>query len=450
MKKLAVPLVVMVLLLSLSACIFPKDDDASCNTGVSQDVDYEGILYKTQCAEMGPSKVGLINTSFELVISELYMNIDRGFTLQHQGYENIEFEEEIEYFRTLYQDDTDFKQKVIDRKGQTVIEVEFPSDILISRNQEFVYLYNESAQIYHIQTKTYEPVDYRILQNMGDYFIAELDGSQVVLDQDFHIIDEKHYDRVIYASSTRLIYEKEKVIYSKDLQTNIQVELIDTITYRDYILHDGWTEYFIVNPNSKDVFFINSQTGEQTYIEECSRIVDYHQDTFSMICDESYQVFSKDTLMLELEIPKSNTEILDTYPIYFAYGEEETSLHSIEEKTITFDSAYESYSILDGDLLQVTTSESNLYIDLRTFEKIYQTDGLCMLVFNNYPTDFLFHQGDCNVFFSTDTLNVISLENSNLKEHFILEFKYYTEDLLFFLKDGKTVITDYELNILYE
>ena len=83
-------------------------------------------------------------------------------------------------------------------------------------------------------------------------------------------------------------------------------------------------------------------------------------------------------------------------------------------------------------------------------EKIYQTDGLCMLVFNNYPTDFLFHQGDCNVFFSTDTLNVISLENSNLKEHFILEFKYYTEDLLFFLKDGKTVITDYELNILYK
>ena len=70
----------MVLLLSLSRCFFEKDD-ASCNTDVSQDIDCEGILYKIKCAEMGPSKVGLINTSFELVISEFFMNIDRGFTM---------------------------------------------------------------------------------------------------------------------------------------------------------------------------------------------------------------------------------------------------------------------------------------------------------------------------------------------------------------------------------
>lgn len=441
-------LTLILLVLGLSACVF-FDEEESCHIDVYESANQSGTFYKTVCTNHG-RKYGLINEDFEPVISEVYDHIDDGLTLQVEDEEIIAFTEDIKYFRVLTSNDNEYKQQVIDRKGQVMMEVEAFYDVIISKDQEMVYSFYENGQIYHIEEERYETVDYRIIQSLNGYHIANLGDGQVVLDGHFQIIHEGNYEKVLYLSSEQFIYKKGSRIYSKNLVTNEEVSLFDTLDYPDYSLHEDWPTYVLINPNSlSKVFFINSKTGQQIDIEDCSRVVSHYQNTFTMRCDVGYKVFAKDSLETLLEVPRSNTYFVPEYPVFFTHTEEQTTIHSLGE-VLTFDVPSLSHRVIQDDLLEVTTDEGFIYMSLETFEILYEVDQPCMFLVNSHSSDFLFHKGECVITRANESLRVLSLEDSILSESKLLEFQYYTEDLLFFVKDGHTVITDYDLHVLYE
>lgn len=446
MKRIITLILTLTFVTTLTGCIL-NNTDANCNTDISSDVDTTGVLYKTQCVKDNVTYYGLINSNLEQVIPEIYTFIDTGI----EYYESIEnkvlYDEEVEYFRVRYVEDSNFLYGIINRDGDKIFELVHYADLIISQNQESFYLYESSGQIYNIEEETYESVDYRIINRKSNYYIASRGENKIVLDSSFSLLYDDHYDDIFVIDDEVFLYEKDQVIYRQNRVTNERTELFSIIEYSFHVLLKEWNEYFLINPNS-NVSFIDSVTGEHTVIEGCSRILDIHEDTFMMFCQENHQVFSKDTLTLEYAFSKTNTEIVNRYPVYFNYGDYETTIHSIG-KTITFDSKYESHEVLPGGLLQVYTEGSMVFIDLKTFEELFKTNITCKVSPNTYNSELFGYEGDCTINDTKPTVELIYLGSTRLDIE-NLEIIYYTDELIIFLNDGETVITDWELNILYE
>lgn len=443
MKRILNVVQLLLVLTILSGCsLFESNNE--CAVDVKENVDSSGTLYRTHCVSDNKNVQGLVNSDFEIVIPERYTRFDSGIGLYID--DTIDFSNDIKYFRVTYYEDGGYKQGVIDRNNELIVEFESDIGIIISNDANKIYSYENQGKIYDIQSQLYLDVGYRIIKKSNDYYIAMQDDKQIVLDMSFDIVLDDNYDEVLSVSDESIIYMEDHYMYAMDLESNIVVEVFDVSIYPDYIYIDDFDDYFLINPNS-DVIFADIKDGTLTNIDNCSSILDFEDDYFTMQCSNNYKVFTKDTLSPVLEIPLQNTEIIPLSATYIKYGEKTASIRTVG-KTVDFDSQIQSYELLLNRTIEVHFDTYLTYFDVNSLEELYSTNLECEIVPNKFGSNLVITDKGCNISDVSEKVTVLSLSNTRISIT-NLEIYFYTDEFVFLNKNGKTIIADYDLNVLF-
>lgn len=443
MKRIVNIVLLLIILGVLSGCALFQENN-ECTIEVNENVENSGTLYRTYCVSDSKNVQGLVNSDFEIVIPEIYTRIDSGIDLYVD--DTIDFSNDIEYFRVAYYEDGDYKQGVIDRNNNLIVEFESYSKIIISNDANKIYSYENQGTIYDIQSGLFLNVEYRIIRKSNDYYIAMQDDKQIVLNKSFDIVFDDNYDEVLSVSDESIIYKKDHYMYAKDLESNIVVDIFDVSIYPDYIYMDDFDDYFLINPNS-DVIFADIKDGTLTNIDDCSSILNFEGKYITMFCSNNYKVFTKDNLTPVLEIPLKNTDIIPLSATYIQYVENDASIRTVG-KIVDFDSQIQSYELFLNRTIEVHFEEQKTHYDVETLEELFSTNLECEIVPNNMGANLVITNKGCSVSDISENITVLSLSNTRISIT-NLEIYFYTDEYIFLNENGKTIIVDYDLNILF-
>ncbi len=168
-----------------------------------------------------------------------------------------------------------------------------------------------------------------------------------------------------------------------------------------------------------------------------------------MQCDVSYDVYDINTFEHKMSIPFVNTEILDGFPIYIDYTNENNQKITTVDKVVDIEDNIHSRELLENNVLEIHLNETKEYYSIPSLDKLFETNMECMIVPNSYGNDLFITSEGCSINDVSPNIIVLDLTNTKLSK-VNLEIIYYTDELIFLIQNDKTIVVDYDLNILYK